>query len=137
MAWRCLQQEVRKALETEDDVDVAQFIATATALTDKVSDEDDDSLMSAALLKWVEVYLAAHFCALKYPQYQQNKTLDASATYQGRTGRGLDGTWWGGQALDIDVTGYLKMINSDERIKVGFDWVGLPESGQTDFVDRD
>jgi hypothetical protein len=29
------------------------------------------------------------------------------------------------------------MINSDERIKVGFDWLGLPESEQTDFVDRD
>jgi hypothetical protein len=137
MAWRVIEREVREVVETSSSQPMAPHIAAANALTDKVSAEDDNSVLNAALLKQIELYLAAHFYALRDPQYQQETTLRAGARYQGQTGMGLDATWWGQQAKVLDVSGYLASLDSGKRAVAGMAWLGLPPSEQTDYVDRD
>jgi hypothetical protein len=137
MAWRVTQQEVRGVLETDADISVAPAIDAATALADKVSAEDNASELNAALLKQIELYLAAHFYALRDPQYERETTLRAGATYQGKTDMGLDATWWGQQAKILDVSGYLARLDAEPRAMASMAWLGLPPSEQTEYVDRD
>lgn len=134
MAWRVTEEEVRGIIETDEKISVAPFIASATALTDRVSAQDSASVLNAALLKEIEKNLAAHFYALRDPQYAENKTGDASAVYQGETGKGLDYTPWGQAAKDLDISGTLATLG---KKPVGMSWLGKPPSEQTAYEDRD
>jgi len=93
-------------------------------------------VLTTALLLEIEKHLAAHFYALRDPQYQQKRTEKASATFQGKTDLGLDLTWWGQMAKTLDVSGCLaqldKGIGTPQLV-----WLGLPPSEQTDYEDRD
>lgn len=134
MAWRVTQEEVRGIVDTDAKFSIAPFIDAATALTDYVSGQDSDGVLNAALLKEIEKNLAAHFYALKDPQYIEKKTGDASAVFQGQTGKGLDYTPWGQTAKDLDVSGTLATIGQKT---VRLSWLGKPPSEQTAYEDRD
>ena len=136
MAWRVDPDEVREILETDDDIEVQPFIKVANRLVDRLSTNDSASLMAAGDLKDVELYLSAHFYALKDPQYQNHSTAGASATYQGQTGMYLDLTWWGQMAKVLDATGYLQSLEKS-KARPAMHWLGTVPSTATDYVDRD
>ncbi len=136
MAIRTTSQAVRAAIETDSTIDVEPFIRTANALTNKVSSADSDSTLDAEILFEIETYLAAHFYALRDPQYLEKKTGDASAVFQGRTGMKLDSTLWGQMAIAMDLTGFLASVNVGRR-KASLTWLGKPPSEQTPYQNRD
>ena len=136
MAWRVSDGEVREILDSDDSLNIAPFIDTATALTDYVSAQDTNSRLNAALLKEIEKNLAAHFYALKDTQYQEKRTEKASAVFYGKTGMGLDFTPWGQTAKLLDVTGTLDTL-STKKHQVALTWLGYPPSSQTAYRDRD
>ncbi len=134
MAWRVTEEDVRGIIETDGNISLAPFLNSATALTDYISSEDSDGVLSAALLIEIEKNLAAHSYALRDPQYLAKKTGDASAKFQGETGMGLDYTPWGQMAKQLDVSGTLSTLG---KKKPGMAWLGLPPSKQTAYRDRD
>ncbi|MCK9569338.1 hypothetical protein M0R72_10410 [Candidatus Pacearchaeota archaeon] len=141
MAWRVTEEDVKSLIETGNDylgvaIAVAPFINAANALTDKVDAEDDDGLLTDALLAQIEMFLAAHLYAHRDQQYANESRGGASATYQGQFGMGLDSTRWGQTAKMLDVTGYLANLGQAKPEAEAF-WIGLPPSEQTDYEDRD
>lgn len=136
MAWRVTEEQVREIIDTDTQISVAPFIATASALVDYVASKDSAGALTNALLVQIEQWLTAHFYAIRDPQPQEEQTGKAKAVYQGRTDLGLDLTHWGQQAKRLDVTGCLASIDRTKR-RAQAAWLGLPPSEQTDYVDRD
>lgn len=136
MAWRIQEEDVRSLIDTDSDKLIGPFIMTANALVDYVVTQDTDGILTTAMKAEIEKYLAAHFYEHLDPQYAQKKTGDASATFQGEWGKGLDGSSWGQTAQTLDLTGTLTAIKNGRK-RVGLTWLGLPPSEQTDYVNRD
>lgn len=136
MAWRVTQEDVRELIETDTELNLAPFIDTATALTDYVSGQDTLSVLTTALLKEIEKYLAAHFYEHRDQMYSSKKTGDANAKFQGEWGMGLDSSKWGQTAKMLDITGTLTALSKGVK-RVGLAWLGLPHSEQTAYEDRD
>lgn len=134
MAWRVTEEDVRGIIDTDLNFSIAPFLDVATALTDHISSEDSAGDLNSALLTQIEKWLAAHFYAIKDPQYIEKKTGDASAKFQGQTAMGLDSTYWGQMAKQLDVSGTLATLGKG---KVKLEWLGLPPSEQTAYEDRD
>jgi hypothetical protein len=111
---RVSDPEVKAIIET-DDTDLAPYIYAASAVVDK-------HLLSQGVasetLKEIERWLAAHFLAAKEQQAAQESYGNSSATYQGQTGLGLDGTQYGQRAKLIDPTGNLARASLDS-VEVG------------------
>ena len=131
MSQRTSTSRVEGVITTQSSIKLQPCIDAAVALTDYLASKDSDGLLTTDLLLQIETYLAAHFYALRDPQAQEEKTLDASAKWQGETGKGLESTWWGQQTLALDVTGVLA------RKRAGAEWLGLAPTDQTDYVKRD
>ena len=112
---------VKDVIDADDALWSSVFISTASALVDGIP---ASAGLSDELLTAIETYLAAHFYALKDPQYQSKKTDRASATFQGKTGMGLDGTWWGQQAQLLDTSGTLQALGNH---RVGIFFLGTEE----------
>lgn len=136
MAWRVTEQEVRTLIETDPDLSIAPFVDAANALTDYVSSQDSASVLTTALLVQIEKYLAAYYYAIRDLQYASKKTEKASATFQGAYDLGFDLNQWGVAAKSMDVSGTLAAIDKGVT-RVSAEWLGLPPSEQTDYVDRD
>ncbi|KKN70646.1 hypothetical protein LCGC14_0429190 [marine sediment metagenome] len=134
MAWRVTEEDVRGIVDTDEAISIAPFLNIATALTDHVSAQDSGGVLNAALLVEIEKWLAAHFYAIKDPQYIEKKTEDASAKFQGQTAMALDSTYWGQTAKQLDVSGTLAALGKTVPSLV---WAGLPPSEQTAYRDRD
>lgn len=138
---RTTTTEVRQVIEIPEDVDVDGFIRTASAFTGWILSKDTEGVLNDALALEIETYLAAHFYAIRDPQYQSKSTAGASATYQGQTGMGLDLTWWGQQAKLLDITGTLSEQDAvDELVQnpglFGLYWLGKLRSEQVSYEDR-
>lgn len=108
MAIKNTIDDVRRIIETElEDTDIASALATANAIADEVVSGESYSDM---LLKKIEVYLAAHFIAIKDPQISREKVGDAEVQYDGKTGMGLEATKYGQQVLILDHHGKFAKI---------------------------
>lgn len=99
---------VKAVIDVDDSVWSGVFILLAEPLVDRLA-EAESSLTDKELTN-IETYLAAHFYALRDPQYQSKRTGKASATFQGRTAKGLDLTWWGQTAKALDPTRSLNSL---------------------------
>lgn len=135
MAWRVTEREVREIIPNDPLVSFKPFIDGANALTDHVSSQDSQNLLNSALLVQIEKNLAAYLYEARDPQYDEKKTGDAMAVFQGEWGTGLTRNSWGQNALMYDVTGELRKI-SKGVVRVSMEWLGLAESDQTDYADR-
>lgn len=133
--WRTSETEVREIIGSDPALSLAPFIETANALTTWLSSKDTDGELNSDLLVAIEKNLAAHFYESRDPAYQEKKTGDASAVFQGKWGMKLDSSDWGQHAQILDVTGRLAGLNKGGR--TSFAWLGKPVSEQTDYVDRD
>jgi len=137
MAWRTTQEKVREVVGSDESISMSPFIDFATELVDYVVTQDSSSILTTGMKERIETYLAAHFYAIRDLQYHDKKTADASAKFQGVTDMGFDATLWGQQAKRGDLTGTLARLDKEPRAKATMDWLGLPPSEQTAYVDRD
>jgi hypothetical protein len=144
MAIRTTADNVKAILVNHYDLsnspDLTAFIATANVLTDQVDACDTNNSLDATELELIERYLAAHFYAHSDQIAQSKTTGDASTSFQGTTGKGLDSTQYGQTAMLLDETGCLtrkntQMIEGKKRATVT--WMGKAKSAQTNYVDRD
>lgn len=138
MAWRTSEEDVREIIATDSDVAIAPFIEMASALTDYVSSQDsaNENVLNDTLLTAIEKNLAAFFYEARDQAYAEKRTGDASAKFQGTTGKLLEDDKWGQRALVLDISGTLRRLQAGSpraRIK----WLGLPPSEQTEYEDRD
>ena len=95
--------DVKKIIATEL-VDLSVFIQTATVQVDEIAAL---GTLSAAVLKEIERWLAAHYAAMRVRQDVKVTMGDASHTYAGKTGMGLQSTRYGQQAVLLDTSGTL------------------------------
>jgi hypothetical protein len=144
MAIRTTADNVKAILVNHYDLsnspDLTAFIATANVLTDQVDACDTNNSLDATELELIERYLAAHFYAHSDQIAKSRTTGDASISFQGTTGKGLDSTQYGQTAMLLDETGCLtrkntQMIEGKKRATVT--WMGKTKSAQTNYVDRD
>ena len=94
----------------DTDLSAAQmefFITPANLL---ITEHLSDSSLSDALLKELERWLSAHFAATYNKRRKSEGLGDASETYDGSTGFGLDFTSYGQQVRLLDPTGILSGI---------------------------
>ena len=143
MALRAGSDEWRDLIDDDADITGSPFHLVANALTDKVASNDTLGLMTTDLLLHLEKWLAAGYYALRDPLLSDEKAGEAAGRYEiGEQGLGpFEANRYLKMAMGIDVTGYLAQLNSQAKLggslEVGMTWLGLPESGQTDYTDRD
>jgi hypothetical protein len=107
MANRTNTTDVKQILDTNLDGSVIKaFIDTANTIVGDTL--GSDTTLSATQLKEIEKWLAAHLiAATRQRQGSAEKVGDASITYQGKTGMGLNSTMYGQQVLMLDSTGKM------------------------------
>ncbi len=59
------------------------------------------------LLTDIELWLSAHFVAIRDPRAESERIGDYTANYQGKTDMGLNASTYGQQAIALDYTGTL------------------------------
>lgn len=113
MAARATEPMVKEIIDTDlTNEEITPFLAAAnTMVTDLLLSES----YGVTTLKEIERWLAAHFVAVRDPQITQEKTADAQATYEGKTGMGLNSTRYGQQAMLLDHHGILARVASGKR----------------------
>ena len=107
MTVRVSADAVREIIDVDSSLSLTPFIEAATLTVDEhLSDES----LSDDLLKEIERWLAAHFVAIREQRVKSEKVGDAAATYHGQSGKGLEFTPYGQQAVLLDPTGKLASI---------------------------
>lgn len=116
--------------------DLAPFIRAAGLMIDRVATcatAKGLTLTSAELVE-LECWLAAHFYSVSDRPYQSTSTDRAGATYQGRTGMGLDSSYYGQTAMILDYSGCLAAIASRRRASITS--IGKRPDDATEYEDR-
>jgi len=110
MANRATEAEVKEIIDTALTAEeITPFLNSANVVvTDVLTNEG----YGTSLLKQIEMWLAAHFVAIRDPRIAKEKLGDADATYQGKTGLGLNYTSYGQQVMLMEHHGKLAEISS-------------------------
>jgi hypothetical protein len=133
---RTTDADVRAIIDDTSTISTTIPIRTANVMVNWIASTCDAAgVLNADQLTEIETWLAAHYYAIADPQYIAKATDGASATFQGQTGMRLSSTFWGQQAISLDVTGCL--ASRDKGSSVGLAWLGKPPSTQIDYEDRD
>ncbi len=137
---RASESDIRAIIDIATSLEIAPMITAATALVDYVDSCDTDSVLSNALLKQIETYIAAHLIAQRDPQAREKWNDEAKDVYQGDFGMYFDSTHWGQTALLLDVSGCLNKLNEEAKIggkkKAVLKWGGKQPINKLDFEDR-
>lgn len=98
--------DVKDIIDTElTDAQINAFINAANAIVDN---QLADTGQPAATLALIEMWLAAHLLATRDQRVARETVADADYEYQGKTGMGLEATFYGQQALILDTSGRLE-----------------------------
>lgn len=99
-------QEVQGIIKVDPELDLQPFIETASLI---VTEDLANSGLSSNRLKQVELYLAAHYTAIRSELggLIQEKTLNAESRYSDVYSAGLNSTRYGQQAITFDTSGTL------------------------------
>lgn len=109
MAYRVRDDEVKQILDT--DINTTPFIETANVfINDLLSTEISEGTVSAAVLRQMELWLAAHFVSIRDKPVKSEKAGDGQVTYAVQEGKGLDATPYGQQVKAIDPTGKMATV---------------------------
>lgn len=119
--------------------DLLPFIATATNLVTRAAAmaNDNGEPLTTDEQEIIERWLAAHFYGSTYSNdrpIQEQHTESAWGIFQGRTGQGLESTYYGQMALAADPSGSLAAIT--KRVRARAAWLGKNPSAQTPYNDR-
>lgn len=111
------------------------FIDAASVLVERCVARAAERSMTVSSSDWeiLERWLAAHAYCCNDPTYLERQTQSARGRYMGTSGLGLNGTRYGQMALTLDPTGTLAKLGKTVQIE----WLGLPESEQLDYDERD
>lgn len=107
MAIRTTPAAVKAIMDGIDTADttIDEFIAVASSMTDEVSTA---GTLGTTRLMQIEQWLTAHLLASTVARMgTQEKLGEASITYQGHFGAGLDSTPYGQMVKTLDTTGVL------------------------------
>lgn len=109
---RVTEAEVKQIIKTELTLEeVTPFLAAASHLvTEILTDEGYGN----DILKDIEMWLAAHFVAIRDPQISKERIGDVDATYHGKSGLGLNHTPYGQQVMLLDHHGKLAEIQDSK-----------------------
>lgn len=111
MANRCTGDYVKNIITTNKTVaEVENYIRTANII---VTDELSGEGYSAARMKEIEAYYAAHLVACDDPAIAEEAIDDTKTRYHGKSGMGLDFTPYGQQVKILDSSG--KLVNLGKR----------------------
>lgn len=139
MALRTTKKKVEEVLTKDYDCQwsLQGFMETANNLVTSVAAcaVAKGEPLSSATLELLERWVSAHYYATSDRPFQENSTSKSSAKYQGRTGMGLESTYYGQTALGLDPSGCLAAITKRNRLRVA--WLGKPPSEQIDYSQRD
>jgi hypothetical protein len=92
----------------DTSIDTTPFITTSTLIVDE---ELLSEGMTDARLTQINLYLAAHFACIRDPLAESQKMGDAQEKYQGKTGMGLEATFYGQQVKLLDSSGILAKLD--------------------------
>src|SRR5574337_1398438 len=109
--------------------DLQQYIDTADSLVVNIVPfalAKGLPTISVAGLEIVERWLAAHFYCIMNKPIQTLAAGGMSITRQGQSTMKLSSTSWGQQAIMLDFSGYLNMIDNSGRVYAN--WLGTTES---------
>ena len=122
--------------DTKKNPDLTPFIQRATDLTDRVAAcaASRNLALTATEQASIEENLAAHFYQMSDKGYTSRSTSGASGSFQGQATMRLEATFYGQNAMLIDVSGCLTMYN--KRAVAGLKWLGKTTSEQKDFDER-
>lgn len=102
---RVIDGDVKEIIDTS--IDTTPFITAANLI---VTDQLGSSAFSAAYLKEVERWLAAHFVAIRDKRAKSVTIGKSRADFSDKYGLGLDFTEYGQQVKVLDTTGTLANI---------------------------
>lgn len=136
-------EKIKKALSAGRDYDTRKrptldphidFAAVMiTDLVDCLIAKEGAVSYSAAKLQVIETLLACHSYCMSDQTYSNKATGGASGTFHGQTGKYLEATKYGQQALLLDTAGCLP--RGTPVIAEAW-WGGLDTQDQTDYDDR-
>lgn len=111
---RATPDEVKAIIDTDLGADTFDIcIQTSNAMVTKHLGSEG---LDDALLRLIEMWLAAHFIAIQDPRVTNEKADALSASYeQGKLSAGLGFTRYGQQAMSLDPTGNLAGLGKEER----------------------
>lgn len=117
MANRCTAVDVKSILSTVvDDTNIEVFIGVANRfITEHLG---DDTTLSDAQLKDIEMFLTAHIIASTKDPKPQEENIgegDYEVKYQGETGKDLDATSYGQVVKMLDTTGTLAAMAGKKK----------------------
>jgi hypothetical protein len=120
MAIRVTDDEVKELIDTEEP-DLTPFITAANVLVEKIL--ANDSSLTSDQLKQIELWLSAHFVAIKDPVAKTESIGGTSVSHylSGGSG-GLKMTPYGEMACVLDTSG--KLVSMGKR-KAGFEAIDL------------
>lgn len=110
MSNRATEQDVLDIMDTNLTKDqVTPFLRAANAMVDDVLVNEE---YGTTLLMEIERWLAAHLVAIRDPQVSQEKIGEATYTYHGKSGMGLNATTYGQQVMILDYQGKFKTVQN-------------------------
>jgi len=128
MANRVTQAEVAVIIEldTETTPDITVFIDAAN---DLVTENCTDSDYSDAKLAKIELWLSAHFYAVKDPRAKSEKAGSVGQGLQSKVDIGFSVTHYGQMAMGLDSAGNLALLNKQiqdgkKSRTAGMVWMG-------------
>lgn len=112
MAARVTEAEVQVIMEEYPD-DLSPFMTLANLLVEE--ELVPLAVLSDDRLKEIERWLSAHFAAVRTPLTTQEQAGPVSQYLQrGTPGKRLESTQYGQQALLLDTTGTLALMNAED-----------------------
>jgi hypothetical protein len=126
-----------KDYDSRNSPSLDQYLASAELMIDDVASCAVAKSISQTDAKYkdIEKWLTCHLYCQSDKSYQSRSNTGVSGSFQGQTAMGLDSTLYGQTAKRLDRSGCLAELDSEGIASV--DWLGLPESQQTDYEDRD
>ena len=124
---RTTEDYVRSKIDNDPDLPIKHHIETASVLVDDIVTNASDLgiTITAARLREIETYLAAHFYALLDLQPMEEETGRGKIKYEGETGKYFELTRHGQMAIAMDPTDTLK---SGPQVTVT--WAGTERSDE-------
>lgn len=110
--------------EDSDQTELTPFITVANMLINNTIVADYPDVFTAADLKEIERWLAAHFSAVGYKITASEAIGPVQETFQFKLGLNLQNTMWGQQAMLLDTTGSLAKANKKTGRKASINWLG-------------
>lgn len=112
MPFRATEAEVKKIIDTTlTEEEITPFLTASSILIDDVL---SGAQYSDDLMKQIEIWLAAHFVAVRDPRISREKFGDLDVQFHGKTDLGLNSTPYGQQAMILDYKGRLAEIGNNK-----------------------